>query len=89
MDPSLLWYLVYLVLTVLSLEVDKLFVSAMLLDWVMIDATTRHATAMISCSLLYVYMLMCIMVDFGPFKYTCSHCTYANTSRKYADINSQ
>ena len=41
-DPSLLWYFVYLILTVLSLEVDRLFVSALLLDWVMIDATTRH-----------------------------------------------
>lgn len=39
---SLLWYLIYLALAVLALTVNKLFVSFLLLDWVMIDSTTRY-----------------------------------------------
>mmetsp|Transcript_31677 Transcript_31677/g.43452 ORF Transcript_31677/g.43452 Transcript_31677/m.43452 type:complete len:3399 (+) Transcript_31677:56-10252(+) len=41
LDPMFLWYSSYLFMTVLSYTVSKLCLSALLLDWIVLDATTR------------------------------------------------
>lgn len=40
-DPLFLWYSVYTLLAVLSVTVSRLFISTLLLDWIVLDTTTR------------------------------------------------
>jgi hypothetical protein len=41
LDPLPLWYTIYLGVAIISLIYSRLFLSALLLDWVVLDATTR------------------------------------------------
>jgi len=40
-EPITLWYTVYLVVACIALKYDKLWLTCLLLDWVMLDSTTR------------------------------------------------
>ena len=41
MDPMPIWYCAYFVFTFLGLEIHHFFLSALLLDWIIIDSTTQ------------------------------------------------
>ncbi len=41
LDPLPIWYFVYLVLTFFGLELHHFFLSALLLDWIVLDSTTQ------------------------------------------------
>lgn len=41
LDPLTIWYGGYLVMTILALEVNPLFVTVLLLDWIILDSTSQ------------------------------------------------
>jgi hypothetical protein len=42
MDPLPVWYIGYLIITILGIVYNRLWLCALLLDWVILDSTTRY-----------------------------------------------